>query len=168
MPFRLFAAAFAVWLLCVNLAGQSTATITGSVVDPSGAVIPSAEVSCRQTATDLTLRTLTNSAGLFRIPDAPVGEYELTVKHPGFGPLVRSGIQLLTGQTVDLSLSLRVGETNQSVAVSAPAPLVQATPSDIQMTVNSRQMAELPLNGRNAFQLAVLTPGAVDTESGTI
>ena len=151
-----------------KLAAQSTATLTGTITDQSGAVIPGAKVLCRNTGTDLELRTVANGSGLFRIPNVPVGTYELTISHPGFGTLVRGGIELLTEHTVDLSLMLQVGASSQSVSVTAAVPLVQSTTSDVQTTVNSRQMAELPLNGRNAFQLAVLTPGATDTEAGTI
>lgn len=151
-----------------NISAQSTATLTGTVMDQSGAVIPGAGVLCRNTATQLELRTVTNSGGLFRIPNIPVGTYTVTVSRAGFGTLVRSGIELLTDHTVDLSLALQVGAASQSVSVTAAAPLVQSTTSDVQTTVNSRQMAELPLNGRNAFQLAVLTPGATDTDAGTM
>src|SRR5581483_10870811 len=115
-------------------AAQSTATLTGTVTDPSNAVIAGAAVTCINTATHLALHTVTNAGGLFRIADIPVGSYELSVSHPGFSTLVRGGIELLTDQTVDLSLVLRLGETNQSIAVTAPAPLVQGTTSDIQTT----------------------------------
>jgi hypothetical protein len=151
-----------------TLAAQSTAMLTGTVSDPTDAVVGGAVVNCTNIATHLTLHAVTNASGLFRIPDVPVGSYELSVEHPGFSRLVRTGIDLLTEQTVNLNLVLRVGETTQSIAVTAPAPLVQATTSDIQTTVTSRQMGELPLNGRNAFQLAVLMPGAVATDTATI
>jgi hypothetical protein len=81
---------------------------------------------------------------------------------------VRSGIQLLTEQTVDVTLTLRVGATSQSVEVSAPVPLVQRATSDVGLTVDNRQMMDLPLNGRNAFDLAALAPGATETVAATI
>jgi len=80
---------------------QSTGIVTGIVVDPSGAVVPSANVSCKNSETDLTAAVLTNSAGVFRFPDLPVGSYEITITKEGFGTLVRSGIRLLTNQTID-------------------------------------------------------------------
>ena len=82
--------------------------------------------------------------------------------------MIRGGIRLLTDQTVDLTLTLRVGQTSQTVEVSAPAPLVQRTTSDLGIIVDSRQMTELPLNRRNAFDLAELTPGAIETQAATI
>ena len=160
--------ALAALATCALVNAQSTATFTGTVRDPSGAVVPGAQVECRNDATDLELRTVTNANGLFRIPDVPVGTYELKVSQQGFEKIVQRGIEMLTDHTVDLPLVLRLGSSAQSVSVEVVVPLVQTTTSDVQSTVNSRQMAELPLNGRNAFQLAVLAPGATDTDAGTI
>src|SRR5262249_3777566 len=81
---------------------QSVATWTGTVVDPTEAVVPEAEVTCRHTGTGLTYTTRTNAEGLFRFPDLPIGPYEVTATHAGFDRLVRGGLQLLTGRTVDL------------------------------------------------------------------
>ncbi len=148
--------------------GQSTALLTGTVVDPTGSVVPEAQVRCRNVDTALTLTAVTNNAGLFRFPDLPVGPYELTVSREGFATLVRGGISLLTGQTMDLTLTLPLGTTTQSIEVSEAAPLVQRATSDVGHTIDSRQMSDLPLNGRNAFDLAVLAPGAIDTDAATI
>jgi hypothetical protein len=152
----------------LRLAAQSTATLTGAVKDPSGAMVPGATVVCVNTQTSLTLRTATNEDGLFRLPEVPVGFYSLTVSHAGFSKLVRGPIELVTGQTADMSLTLQVGEASQAIEVAAEVPLVQTTTSDVQTTVSSRQMSELPLNGRNAFQLAELVPGAVTTFASTV
>ena len=147
---------------------QSTALLTGAVTDPSGGAIVGAAVKCSNTETDLRLTAITNHEGLFRFPDLPVGPYELTISHEGFGTLVRQGIVLFTGQTLDLNLTLAVGQTSQSVQVSAPVNLIQTASSELRTTVDSRQMADLPLNGRNTFDLAVLTPGSVNTDAGTV
>ena len=155
-------------LFAAGAAAQSTALLTGTVVDPTGAVVPGAQITCRNVDTDLKSSAVANSAGIFRFPDLPVGAYELTISREGFGTLVRGGIQLLTDQTVDLTLTLRLGQTSQSVEVSAPAPLVQRATSDLGIIVDNRQMTELPLNQRNAFDLAELTPGAIETQAATI
>lgn len=84
-------------------AAQSTALLTGTVNDPSGAVVPGAAVVCRNTETDMRSSMLTNAEGLFRFATLPVGSYEITVEKQGFERLLRSGIVLLTGQTLDLS-----------------------------------------------------------------
>ena len=154
--------------LSSNLAAQSTATLTGTVVDASGAIVAGARVVCRNLETDAKSVAVTNSIGLFNLPYLPVGGYELTISHEGFGTLVRGGVELLTGQTVDLTLKLKVGQVSQSVEVTAPVPLVQSTTSDVGATVDSRQMGDLPLNGRNAFELALLAAGAIDTDAATL
>jgi hypothetical protein len=148
--------------------GQSTALLTGSVTDSSGAVVAGAQVKCWNTDTDLRVTSTTNADGLFRFPDLPVGPYEVSVSQQGFETLVRRGIRTYTGQTLDISLTLTVGQSSQSVEVSAPVPLVQTTTSEVRTTIDSRQMSDLPLNGRNTFDLAVLTPGSVNTDAGTV
>lgn len=147
---------------------QSTALLTGTVVDPTGSVVPGAQVACRNVDTGLKFAALTDNNGLFRFPDLPVGSYELTISREGFSKLVRGGIALLTGQTAELTLPLPLGATSQSIEVSAPAPLVQRATSDVGTTIDSRQMSDLPLNGRNAFDLAALAPGAIDTDAATL
>ena len=160
----------AVALLFFSAAGfcQSTALLTGSVSDPSGGIVAGAKVVCSNTETDQRQEAATNAEGLFRFPDLPVGLYGLTVSREGFATLVRPGIRLYTGQTLDLSLTLTVGQTSQSVEVVADVPVAQTTTSDVRTTVDSRQMMDLPLNGRNTFDLAVLTPGSVNTDAGTV
>jgi hypothetical protein len=147
---------------------QSTALLTGTVSDSSAGIIAGAEVRCWNTGTDLRVTAVTNSDGLFRFPDLPVGPYEVTVTSQGFETLVRRGVRLYTGQTLDLKLTLTIGQTSQSVEVTSPVPLVQTATSDVRTTVDSRQMSDLPLNGRNSFDLAVLTPGSINTDAGTV
>src|SRR5262245_61963473 len=133
--------AFALVLaLAVSSFAQSTAMLSGTVADPSGAVVAGASVACRNMETGLKTPTETNHAGLFRLPDLPVGLYEITITHGGFETLVRRDIRLLTGDTVDLSFTLNLGSASQRVEVSAPAPLVQRATSDLGTTVDSRQM----------------------------
>ncbi len=147
---------------------QSTAMLTGTVSDNSGAIVADAQVECLNPETDQRVVALTNKDGLFRFPDLPVGPYELKISRAGFEVLVRRGIQLYTGQSLDLNLTLTVGQISQSVEVSTSVPLVQTTSSDLKTTVDSRQMSDLPLNGRNTFDLAVMTPGSVNTDAGTV
>ncbi|HEV2246721.1 MAG TPA: TonB-dependent receptor [Terriglobia bacterium] len=159
--------AFAAWLTPSFLSAQSTALLTGTVVDPSGAAIPGAQVVCRNTETGLNDTTTTNADGLFRFPDLSIGSYELTVTDAGFSELVRKGITLFTGHSVDLKLALAVGTTRQEIQVTSAAPVVQPTSSVVQTTIASRDMRELPLNGRNPLELVTLTPGTKLTSTGT-
>lgn len=143
---------------------QSTALLTGSVIDSSGAIVAGAQVKCSNTDTDFSVTAISNNEGLFGFPYLPVGLYEVAVSRLGFETLVRR----YTGQTLDLNLTLTVGQTSQSVEVTSPVPLVQTASSEVRTTVDSRQMAALPLNGRNTFDLAALTPVSVNTDAGTV
>src|SRR5438105_835182 len=87
---------------------QSTAVLSGTVVDPAGAVVPQAKVVCRNIDTDWKTFATTNHEGLFRFQDLPVGLFEITITREGFAALFRGGIQLLTDQTVDLTFTLRL------------------------------------------------------------
>lgn len=160
----------ALLVFAAALPAQSVGRITGTVFDPSGLAIPGAEVTIENTGTGLTYKATANEAGLFGFPELPIGTYRLTVTSEGFKKLVRPNIQLLTAQSLDLPVTLEIGEVSESVEVAATAPLLESTVSTVQTTVDVRQMEELPLNGRNPLQLVMLTPGAiasnVDTTTG--
>src|SRR5690242_2819249 len=114
---RLFYAAVPVLagiLATFTLFAQANSLLTGTVVDPSGAVVANAQVVCRNTQTGVTSTRATNANGLFRFPDLPIGDYELTVNFPGFEQLTRKGLTLLTGSSVDLHLQLEVGAARQA------------------------------------------------------
>ncbi len=146
---------------------QTSGTLTGTVVDSSGCVVGEAIVKAQNVQTGVVQESVTNTDGLFRFPNLRIGAYEIVVVRPGFERLVRSGLQLLTGQTIDLTLQLQVGQPSQSVEVAAAAPIVQTTDSAVQTSFTSRITRELPLNGRNPLQLVVLTPGASLSGVGT-
>ncbi|MEW5980314.1 MAG: carboxypeptidase-like regulatory domain-containing protein [Acidobacteriota bacterium] len=153
---------------CGNLLhAQSTGRLTGVVIDPSQALIPEAKVLCRNTQIGLVLERVTSEQGTFTFPELPVGHYEIQVTRSGFQTLVRSGVEVLTGRTTNLDLSLRVGEISDKVEVVGQPALVQTTTSAVETTVVGTEMRDLPLNGRNALQLVVLTPGASFTPVGT-
>ena len=148
--------------------GQSTARLSGSVVDATHAVLQGAKVVCRNIETGLTHEAATNAQGLFRFPELPIGPYRIEVSAPGFKTLARGPVELLTGHTVDLPVALELGEVTQRTEVIGEIPLVQTATSDVQTTIDSRSMRELPLNGRNPLELVALTPGADFTDTGTI
>jgi hypothetical protein len=146
---------------------QATGSIRGTVVDPSGAVIPGAHVSAVNTATTVTRSVVTNEDGIYVFPDLAIGTYSLSISRDGFKTEKRSGIQLLTAQTIDLRIPLSVGSATQSVEVSVDGPLIQTTSSAVQTSVEQTEVRELPLNERNPLQLTTLTPGVVETSVGT-
>ena len=172
MPFRwtyfsLVAIVLAIGCGSTNAFAQATGRIGGTVVDPSGANIPGASVTCTNLDTGLTRTVETNGAGVFEFPDLPIGRYRLETSKQGFESQRTNEIPLVTGQVIDMKITMQLGSINQTVQVTAEAPLIQSVSSTVQQSVTERQMQDLPLNGRNALQLTTLTPGTVLTNVGT-
>jgi len=147
-------------LLAMGL-GQTTATLNGTIHDPSGGIVQGAEVLVTQTATGLVRQVLTNGVGLFRIPAIPVGEVEVRITAKGFRPMVRRGISLSVNESATIDVTLEVGAVDQEVTVNASASQVNTSTSELGYLVSESAMRELPLNGRNYTDLALLQPGVV-------
>jgi hypothetical protein len=138
------------------------ATLNGTVTDPTGAVVPETKVTITEMSTTQTRDVVTGTDGGFTAPFLPVGQYSVTVSHPGFKTKTQTGITLTTDQVVTVNISLDVGQVTQSVEVSANAEMINTTTAAIGQIVNSKSVVELPLNGRNPAALAFLAPGATD------
>lgn len=136
-------------------------TITGTVTDSSGAVIPSASLTLRNVGTNIRTIAESNSAGLYTFPALSPGAYELSVEKQGFRTRRVSGIQLTTGLTATIDAVLEVGQVTEAVEVQASAVLIEAQTSSLSKTVETRRVVELPLIGRNPLQLAALAPGVI-------
>jgi hypothetical protein len=145
------------------------ATLTGTVTDPSGAVIPNAKVSIQDTATGITRETSVDTAGLYSAPNLLPGTYTVTTSAQGFSTQVHTGITLGVAASQILNISLEVGELNSKVEVTGAAPTVELYSSAVTAEVNATTMRELPLNGRDWTQLATLQPGVivVSTQAST-
>jgi outer membrane receptor protein involved in Fe transport len=141
------------------------ATLSGTVNDPSGAVVPNAQVSARNTATGVARTATTDSAGFYSIPNLLPGAYEVTVTAPGFSTAVQSSIELAVGAQQQLNIPMKIGETTQRVQVTEAAPAVQLTSSTLSGEVEAQTVRELPLNGRDWTQLITLSPGAGKIET---
>lgn len=135
------------------------ATLTGTVTDPSGAVIPNAKVSVKNTATGVARDVTANSTGIYTAPNLLPGSYDITISASGFSTEVRSGIVLTVGQNQVLNVALQVGKVTNLVQVTGAAPTVQLASSSISAVVNATTVRELPLNGRDWTLLATLDPG---------
>jgi hypothetical protein len=154
-------------LLSVPLHAQSVggAQIAGVITDPSGAVVPDALVKAVQNNTGQIRTTTSASNGSYVLPNLAVGPYTLEVTGQGFGRYVNSGILLEVGNQVQVNVPLRLGDTSQEVRVSADATMVQTQDTSISEVINQRRIIDLPLNGRQATQLILLTGGAVPVPS---
>src|SRR5438876_744187 len=141
------------------------ATLSGTISDPSGAVIPFAMVSLRDTETGIVRSVTGDSAALYTAPNLRPSTYDVTVSFPGFGSQVQSGIALTVGAQQVLNFTLQVGQTTEAVQVTAEAPVVQLATSTLSATVSSTTVRELPLNGRDWTALATLQPGVASVRS---
>lgn len=148
------------WLAALPLAAQTTAgQITGLVADPSGAPVVGATVNAVNSATGVSRQTMTNETGNYTVPLLEPGVYTLTVRHDGFRTAERVGITLSVNALVRLDFTLTLGSLSESVSVTADLPLLQTGESSLRSVVDNRKIVELPLNGRNPFDLIFLAPG---------
>jgi hypothetical protein len=148
------------FLLAIPAVAQlPTATILGVAKDASGGVLPNATVTVTNVDTGLTRTVKTTDDGEFRLPELPVGRYEVKGEHAGFKIVTRKGITLEVTQQAVINLDFEVGSTDQQVVVNEEAPMVNTQNATLGGTVNETKMTELPLNGRNYIDLALLQPG---------
>ncbi|MCS7024942.1 MAG: carboxypeptidase-like regulatory domain-containing protein [Bryobacteraceae bacterium] len=146
------------WQFAGALLAQ-VATLTGRVLDPSGAVVPGASITARSLATGISVTAETTSEGYYTIPALPPGRYELAVSKAGFTPVRQSGIELAVQQVARVDFTLRVGAVNETVEVHGQAPLLESESATLGQVIGNRQVTELPLLGRNTYALAMLVPG---------
>lgn len=137
----------------------TTGVIEGTVVGSDGAPLPGATVTLRNTATNYEQTATTRGDGRFRALLLPLGPYRITVALQGFTTLVREGIDLAVGQSVNLTLELKVSTVAQEITVTAEAPVVETTSSAGQTRIDVKSIESLPNNGRNFLDYTKLTPG---------
>lgn len=150
--------AFVIILAAPLAAQQGRGSIQGTVTDSSAAVIAGATVSVINVETNTTFTTQTSAEGYYAAPTLAVGNYTVSVEKPGFKRAVRTGITLQVDQRAQVDVTLDVGAVSESVEVQAEAPLVDTGSASIGKVVENRRVVELPLNGRNALALTLLTP----------
>ena len=149
------------------LLGQAiTGTVVGTIEDPTGAVLPNAAVTLTNQNTNVVMKQTTNDAGDYTFTNVPVGNYRNEASLKGFGTVVANNVVVQVNQITRVDLTLSPGAVTEQVTVNAAAPLVQSTTSEIGEVIDSRQIVELPLNGRLFEQLVILSPGAVQASWG--
>jgi hypothetical protein len=141
------------------------ATLSGTVTDASGAAVPNAHVSIRNTATDVAREVTADAAGFYTAPNLLPGNYEVRFSAAGFSTQVNSSVDLTVGAQQVLNATLRVGQISQQVTVSTEAPTVELASSALNAVVESPTIVGLPLNGRSWTDLANLQPGVAGVET---
>jgi hypothetical protein len=148
-------------------AQTNTAEIEGIVRDPQGAVLAGATVVATHVASGLRVERATDRTGRFFLPALPSGSYDLTVVLSGFAPSTQRGILLTVGQRISLAITLPIGQVSDAVTVTGVTPFLHTANAEISDIIGNRQVAELPLNGRQFLQLAQLSDGVVVPPGGT-
>lgn len=138
-------------------------TVSVTVTDPSGATVPDAALDIKALDTNDTHRAATNTSGIFAFQNLPFGIYTLKVSKTGFAPRLFEKIAVQTGRITDLPVILTIGSTSENVTVSEEAPIIDATASTLSNTIDTKQVANLPVNGRSVMSLAFLVPGWANT-----
>jgi hypothetical protein len=152
------------WLVLVAMVGTAAAqvsggAISGTVTDPSGAVIAGADIAIESVNTGEIRRIATTTTGLYSAPNLAPGLYRVTVTAPGFSALVRSNLQVQVASELVVNLQMQLGAATQKVEVVEESPAVDAATSSIGAVNNGQTVRELPLNGRDWTSLASLQPG---------
>jgi len=145
------------------------AIIAGTITDSTGAVLPGVTVVADHEATGNRFEAVTDALGIFRLA-VRIGGYRISAELPGFGRVERSGVELLVGQTATINMQMAPSTVQETVTVTGEAPLLDVTSSQVAGNIDSRQMSELPVLGRNPLELMLMAPGARQNqvEQGTL
>lgn len=161
MDFRTLRFSLTLLLACTAAKAQApTGQITGTITDPTGAVVGGATVTLTNPATNLQRTTVSNDAGIYDFPALLPGVYNLKVEKQGFQTVTRSGVELQVAQVARLDFTMRVGNVSEVVEVTGAAPVLETETTELGTVIENKRILELPLNGRNYLQLASLIPGA--------
>jgi carboxypeptidase family protein/TonB-dependent receptor-like protein len=135
------------------------ATILGTVRDGTGAALPGVTVEARNGGTGAAQTVVSNEQGRFNLPDLALGTYEVQASMTGFQTVVHKGLTLAVGSQNVVDFTLPIGQVEETVTVTGESPMVDTTSAAFATTISQKQIAELPLNGRNYAQLITLSPG---------
>jgi hypothetical protein len=166
---KFFVLAITVWILTASALGQAQASgadLTGTVVDPNGAIVPGATVTAHNTGTGITRTTTTGTDGTYKLIGLPPGEYEISAEAASFKKVIIAPVRLTVGQTADLQIKMEVGAQDVIVNVSGESvALVDTTTSSVSNTIDQKRIENLPINERSATGFA-LTISTVNRDNG--
>src|SRR6202140_2924851 len=143
---------------------EVTASITGTITDPSGAVVAGAAVTATSQERGLTYTAVSNDSGLYRIGQLPVGTYGLKVEKSGFSSASHPAFVLTLNQVARIDIGMKVGQTTETVEVTGTAPVLETDVTQADTIINAATNDNLPLASRNYVQLTLLAPGSVSTD----
>ena len=161
-------ALISLWLIAVPAAWGSTAQLAGRVLDTMGAAIPGASLVITSTETGRQRHTSSNEAGHYGVPMLPPGEYRILVSKEGFRPASHPNLKLEVDQIAEIDFVLRVGAVTEEIQVTDAAPVLSTSEASQSQVIRSRRMVDMPLNGRDYIQLALLSAGALDHLNGRV
>jgi len=148
-------------VLGTNALAQSTASISGTVSDATGAVVVNAKVVATNQGTGVESATQTDTAGAYLFPSLPIGIYRVQATAPGFQSAIISNLKLEVATAVVQNIQLRIGQAAETVEITADTALVDTTTTSMSQVINDKTVQEIPLNGRHFTDLSLLTPGTV-------
>src|SRR5215813_6132461 len=152
--------AFLIASVSLSLAqGGNQGTIAGTVTDSSGALVPGAEITATNTSTRAAFKTVSTDDGFFEFALLPVGTYDIDARKQGFNLLSAKDVKLTIGAKLSLTLELKVSAQGETVVVNGEAPVVETARTQVSSTIDDREVANLPTNGRNFIDFALLTAG---------
>ena len=157
---------FVLGILALPAWGQDRTAISGTVTDSSGAMAPGVKVELNSPATGLSREAVTGATGIYEFPALPIGSYKLTMSKPGFKPFEVDGVDLLYGQVRTVDATLAIGATTDTVQITATTELLNRTSAEVGQVVESEQIGEIPISGRNWASLMLLAPGAINYGDG--
>ncbi|HTX14025.1 MAG TPA: carboxypeptidase regulatory-like domain-containing protein, partial [Candidatus Baltobacteraceae bacterium] len=166
-----FVFAIAILLVCAGSAfAQANAQLTGTVTDPSGAVVGKVPITLRDTGTNVTYTATSNDSGFYTVPNLPPGTYELKASYSGFAPYTQTGIVITVGESATVNVQLQLAREGEKVIVNTEVPVIEPTKTEISQVVGSQQVEDLPTSNRVFTDFALLTPGVTTsrTSLGTV
>ena len=149
------------------MAQSADASLAGQVTDPSGGAVAEARVAVMHAATALTRTTETNRNGYYVVPALPPGEYEIEVQRAGFKKLRRGGVQLYVGEQARADARLEIGDIAEEITVTAEAEPLEVESAAVGLVIPNHYITNLPLDGRNFLELALLSPGTTPSAQGS-
>ncbi len=147
------------------VAQDASGRVVGTITDRSGAVIPNVHVVVTNAATHVSRETTTDSSGFYQVLAVPIGSYVVSADHAGFNPVTTSSNALEINQSLKIDIRLEVGAKTETVTVIDSAATVETINPTMGSTVSDRSVQDLPLNGRNVLDLALLQPGVLPADN---